>query len=70
MTNCCGFPSKVSKRGPVIETGRGNSWIPPAWGELMAKGTKLFELATTTVQFLVGGGFVQFDSWLPAELMN
>ena len=34
----------------------------------MAKGAKLFELATTTVQLLVGGGFVQFDSWLPAEL--
>ena len=30
--------------------------------------SKAFELATTTVQLLVEGGFVQFDSWLPAEL--
>ena len=30
--------------------------------------SKAFELTTTTVQLLVGGGFVQFDSWLPAEL--
>ena len=36
----------------------------------MAKGAKLFELATATVQLSVGGGFVQFDSWLSAELMN
>ena len=59
MTNCCGFPSRVPKRGLVIETGRANSGIVSN-----GQRSKAFELATTTVQLLVGGGFVQFDSFM------